>query len=77
MLRYRMTSVRPRGGVLSTGGVSVMHGWTWPEGHGESSRITAGTDARLKAAVAVCLVEQWCAAIHQASWPGSLALFPC
>jgi len=54
-----------------------MHGWTWPEGHGESSRITAGTDARLKAAVAVCLAEQWCAAIHQASWPGSLALFPC
>ena len=57
--------------------MSVMHGWTWPEGHGESSRITAGADAGSKAAVAVCLAEPWCAAVHEASWPGGLALFPC
>ena len=30
-----------------------------------------------KAAVAVCLAEPWCAAVHEASWPGGLALFPC
>jgi len=59
------------------GGVSVMHGWTWPEGHSESSRITAGADAGPKAAVAVYSAEQWCAAVHEASWPGGLALFPC
>jgi len=43
-----------------------MHGWTWPGGHGESSRITAGADAGSKAAVAVCLAEPWCAAVHEA-----------
>ena len=52
-----------------------MHGWTWPEGHGESSRITAGADAGPKAAVALCWAEQWCAAVHEASWPGDLAFF--
>ena len=41
--------------------MSVMCGWTWPEGHGESSRIMAGADARPKAAAAVCSAEQWCA----------------
>ena len=55
----------------------MKRGWTWPEGHGESSRIMAGSDAGPKAAVAVCSAEQWCAAVHEASWPGDLALFPC
>jgi len=54
-----------------------MHGWTCPGGYGESSRITAGADAGPKAAVAVCLAEPWCAAVHGASWPDGLALFPC
>jgi len=56
---------------------SWIRGWTWPEGHGESSQITAGADAGPKAAAAVCSTEQWCAAVHKASWPGGLALFPC
>jgi len=55
---------------------SWMHGWTWPEGHSESSRITAGVGAGPKAAAAACLAAQWCAAVHEASWPGGLALFP-
>ena len=54
---------------------SWIRGRAWPEGHGESSRITAGADARPKAAAAACLAEQWCAAVHDASWPGGLALF--
>jgi hypothetical protein len=52
---------------------SWMHSWAWPEGHGKSTRIMAGADARLKAAAA-CLAEQWCAAVHEALWPGGLAL---
>jgi hypothetical protein len=54
-----------------------MRGWTWPEGNGESSLITADADARPKAAAAVCSAGQWCAAVHKASWPGGLASFPC
>jgi len=54
-----------------------MHGWTWLEGHGKSSRITAGADAGRKAAVPVCSAEQWYPAVHEASWPGGLPLFPC
>jgi hypothetical protein len=47
-----MTSVRSRGGVLSTGRWRgcVMRGWTWLESHGVMSRSTAGADAGPKAA---------------------------
>jgi len=57
--------------------VSVMRGKAWPEGHGEMSRILSGAVAEPKAAAAVCSAGQWCAAVHEATWPGGLALFPC
>jgi len=55
---------------------SWMRGWTWPEGHGESSRITVGANAGPKTAAAACSADQWYAVVHEASWPGGLALFP-
>jgi len=61
--------------------VSVMRSWAWPEGQGEMSRILARANAGPKAAAvataAACSAEQWCAAVHETSWPGGLALFPC
>jgi hypothetical protein len=52
VLRYGMTLVWSRGGVLSTGRWRgcVMCSWTWQESRGVTSQITAGADAGPKAA---------------------------
>ena len=82
-----MTFARPRSALWSVehrqvhrsfsmaGGMSIDAQLCWPEDHGELSRIMAVADAGPKAAAASCSVEQCCAAVHEASWPGGMALF--
>jgi len=38
----------------------LMHGWAWPEGHGEPQQLVAGVVAG-RGLLAVCPDERWCA----------------